>query len=398
MAFDVPSPSTRSRTSPGHASSLADTARAHPGRPLGPRDTPARPRSTSCSCSPRSAPSSWPAPTTCWCSSPRTCWRASPRTPWPASRKDAPRHRGRAEVLPDGRVPRRPHARRASPSLYGTGRDARTRPWRRRARAAAVAAGSSACWPGCCSRPARCPATSGCPTSTEGAARAVAAFVTTVPEDRRARRAVPAGRRGVRRRRRRWAAGRAARRGHHDAGQPGRLPPGQRAPPAGLLHDQPGRLPADARRRGRPHRPGPPALLFYLAALRRHQPRRLRRRRSPWARDRSPTTAGWPGARPGLALALVVCLLGLVGTPPDRGLRRQAARLRRRRGRRLCLARRGRRGQHRGQPLLLPALDPARSFAREGDGGSAGGWLAPVIAVASVVFGVAGGIVLLVLQ
>ena len=81
--------------------------------------------------------------------------------------------------------------------------------------------------------------------------------------------AAPAHHRHFPRRRRPAAAGRRPGRRHHDAGQPRRVLPDLTQVAARLLHHQPGRLPADGHRR-----------------------------------------------HPALAAVLLICLLGLLATPP----------------------------------------------------------------------------------
>ena len=113
--------------------------------------------------------------------------------------------------------------------------------------------------------------------------------------------------------------------------------------------------------------------------------------------DRLGDYAGLARRSPWAAIALVVCLLGLIGTPPTGVFV----------GKLLVFAAAWDGGY--AWLAVVVAVNTVASvfyylrwirplFAREGDGGSARGWLAPVIAVASVVFGLAGGIVLLVLR
>ncbi|MFG1683389.1 NADH-quinone oxidoreductase subunit N [Nonomuraea sp. NPDC049269] len=112
--------------------------------------------------------------------------------------------------------------------------------------------------------------------------------------------------------------------------------------------------------------------------------------------DRLGDYAGLARRSPWAAFALVVCLLGLIGTPPTGVFV----------GKLLVFAAAWDGGY--AWLAVVVAVNTVASvfyylrwirplFAREAVGGAARGWLAPVIAVASVAFGVAGGIVLLVL-
>jgi hypothetical protein len=88
-------------------------------------------------------------------------------------------------------------------------------------------------------------------------------------------------------------------------------------------------------------------------------------------------------SRPWLAAALVVVLLGLVGTPPTAvfagKLCRQAHHGDGRLGRGLRLARRGRVRQHRAQPLLPPTPDSSRLWDAGGRVGDARGLLCAAV-------------------